>query len=122
MHKRLVHSKLLLVDDRALTVGSANANPRGFFLDSELNVMVDNPAMVRDARLELWSHDLNVAKSTVAGWATSDFITRWDAVAKANEANLTTPDKMVGEGVIPHDPASVKGKSSLLIPDVLTET
>ncbi len=121
MFGRLVHSKLLLVDDRALTIGSANANPRGFFLDSELNVLVDNSALVRDARHEIWSHDLNVPKSTVAGWAIGDFMARWDAVAKANDANLTTPNKMVGEGVISYDPLTVKGKSWSLIPDVLAE-
>lgn len=34
----LVHSKLLLVDDRFLTVGSANTSNRSMGLDSELNV------------------------------------------------------------------------------------
>jgi phosphatidylserine/phosphatidylglycerophosphate/cardiolipin synthase-like enzyme len=122
MHQRLVHSKLLLVDDRALTIGSANANPRGFFMDSELNVMVDNLAMVRDARHELWSHDLNVQKSTVAGWTVGEFFAKWDAVAQANSTKLQTPNSMVGEGVIPFDPLTVKGNRSPLIPDVLTET
>jgi phosphatidylserine/phosphatidylglycerophosphate/cardiolipin synthase-like enzyme len=122
MFQRLVHSKVLLVDDRALTIGSANANPRGFFLDSELNVTVDNPAFVRDARVDLWSHDLNVSKTTVAGWPVGAFIARWDEVAKANDANLKTPDKLVGEGVISYDPLTVKGKNwSPIIPDVLTE-
>ena len=122
MFQRLVHSKILLVDDRALTIGSANANPRGFFMDSELNVTVDNAALVRDARHELWSHDLNVSKSTVAGWPVGAFIARWDEVAKANDANLKTPAKMVGEGVISYDPLTVKGKNwSPIIPDVLTE-
>jgi phosphatidylserine/phosphatidylglycerophosphate/cardiolipin synthase-like enzyme len=34
----LIHSKVLLVDDRFLTVGSANASNRSMGLDSELNV------------------------------------------------------------------------------------
>jgi phospholipase D1/2 len=35
---RYIHSKVLLVDDRFLTVGSANTNNRSMGLDSELNV------------------------------------------------------------------------------------
>jgi phospholipase D1/2 len=34
----LIHSKLLLVDDRFLTVGSANASNRSMGLDTELNI------------------------------------------------------------------------------------
>lgn len=35
---KLIHSKLLLIDDRFLTVGSANAANRSLGLDTELNV------------------------------------------------------------------------------------
>jgi phospholipase D1/2 len=37
-HHVYIHSKLLLVDDRKLTVGSANLNNRSMTLDSEINV------------------------------------------------------------------------------------
>jgi len=50
---RLVHSKLVLVDDQLLTVGSANANPRGFFMDSELNVVLDDADAVKGFRHKL---------------------------------------------------------------------
>jgi hypothetical protein len=117
---RLVHSKLILVDDQALSVGSTNADPRDFFMDTQLNVMLDDPQAVTGFRHRLWSHDLGLSEAHVAGWAVSAFITQWDAVAKANELLKTTPEKMTGEGVIPFDPTTVKGKLSA-IPDILAE-
>jgi len=117
---RLVHAKLILVDDQALSVGSTNANPRDFFMDTQLNVMLDDPQAVKGFRHQLWSHDLGLSEAHIAGWAVSDFITQWDVVAKANELLKATPEKMTGEGVIPFDPSTVKGKLSA-IPDILAE-
>lgn len=52
-----VHSKLLLVDDRFLTVGSANTTNRSMGLDTELNVAWEYPACggleLRDALQDL---------------------------------------------------------------------
>lgn len=45
-----IHSKVMIVDDRLLTVGSANLNNRSLGLDSELNVSWE--AAPGDARLE----------------------------------------------------------------------
>jgi phosphatidylserine/phosphatidylglycerophosphate/cardiolipin synthase-like enzyme len=100
----ILHSKLILVDDEALSVGSANANPRGFFFDSELNVMLDHAETVKSFRQRLWAHNLGVAPDKVAGWSVSQFFDRWDAVAKSNQDLQATPTKMVGEGVIPFKP------------------
>ena len=121
MFHRIIHSKFILVDDRALFVGSANANPRGFFLDTELNVMLDDEEAVKSFRHSLWAHDLGISQKTVAGWAVRDFIAKWDAVAKANEGLKKTPDDMRGEGVIRFDPKSIKGQKQAFINDVLTE-
>jgi len=113
----MVHSKLILVDDRVLSMGSANANPRGFFLDTELNVMLDDAEAVKRFRHRLWSHDLGVTEESVETWAVSDFIAKWDAVAKANEGK-TSSDQMTGEGLIPFGPRNVKGKRIPLNVDV----
>jgi phosphatidylserine/phosphatidylglycerophosphate/cardiolipin synthase-like enzyme len=100
----ITHTKLILVDDQALSVGSANANPRGFFFDSELNVMLDDPEAVKSFRERLWAHNLGVAPDKVAKWRVSEFITRWNLVAGSNKKLLSTPEKMVGDGVIPFKP------------------
>jgi phospholipase D1/2 len=104
----ILHSKLILVDDEALSVGSANGNPRGFFFDTELNVMLDHAGMVKDFRQRLWVHNLGVAPAELAKWNVGQFFDRWDKVAKANQGRQGTPSKMVGEGVIPFEPLSDK--------------
>jgi phosphatidylserine/phosphatidylglycerophosphate/cardiolipin synthase-like enzyme len=112
----MVHSKLIMVDDRALSMGSANANPRGFFLDTELNVMLEDAEAVTKFRRRLWSHNLGVAETSIATWNVSDFIAKWDAVANANQGKAT--DKMTGEGLIPFGPRDVNGGKSQVIQDL----
>jgi phosphatidylserine/phosphatidylglycerophosphate/cardiolipin synthase-like enzyme len=53
-----VHAKVGIVDDRWLTVGSANLNGHSFYNDTEVNAVVQDEAFVRDARLRLWSEHL----------------------------------------------------------------
>src|SRR5262249_39784571 len=55
MFHRSVHSKLILGDDRLMSIGSANANVRSFELDSELNLTIDEREWTRAARLRLWA-------------------------------------------------------------------
>jgi phosphatidylserine/phosphatidylglycerophosphate/cardiolipin synthase-like enzyme len=120
MHGRLVHSKLILIDDRALSIGSTNADPRDFFMDTQLNVMLDDPKGVTLFRHKLWSHDLAVSEEIVKSWGVGEFMGKWDEIAKANEKLTVSPDKLPGEGVISFDPRTVAGKRSR-IADVLTE-
>jgi phosphatidylserine/phosphatidylglycerophosphate/cardiolipin synthase-like enzyme len=53
-----VHAKVGIVDDRWLTVGSANLNEHSLFNDSEMNVVTCDAALARDTRLRLWSEHL----------------------------------------------------------------
>ena len=46
-----VHAKIGIVDDRWLTVGSANLNEHSLFNDTEVNVVVRDEHLARDARL-----------------------------------------------------------------------
>jgi phosphatidylserine/phosphatidylglycerophosphate/cardiolipin synthase-like enzyme len=121
MFHRIIHSKFIMADDRVLCVGSANANPRGFFLDSELNVTLDDAAGVQAFRHRLWAHNLGLPETTVAAWAPAAFIAGWDAVARANEGFRSSPEKMTGEAVVPFDPLMEKGETSPFIDDVETE-
>ena len=106
--KGMVHSKLILVDDEVLLMGSANANQRGFFVDTELNVMLDHAETVKNFRQQLWSHNLGFLPAIVASWKVSDFIPLWDIVAKFNKTQEKAPNKMVGEGIIRFDPLDRK--------------
>ena len=45
-----VHAKIGIVDDRWLTIGSANINAHSLFNDSEVNVVTQDRALARDTR------------------------------------------------------------------------
>jgi phosphatidylserine/phosphatidylglycerophosphate/cardiolipin synthase-like enzyme len=77
-----VHAKIGIVDDRWLTLGSANLNAHSFFNDTEVNVQVDDPAVVRGTRLRLWSEHLELPEEEIAG-DPSDVIDRlWMPIAR----------------------------------------
>jgi phosphatidylserine/phosphatidylglycerophosphate/cardiolipin synthase-like enzyme len=98
-----------MVDDQALSIGSANTNPRSLYLYTELNVIIDSPETAKRFRHRLWSHNLGVSETMVATWTAPDFFSKWDAVAKSNERLKSTPDRMKGEGVLP-EPVIRKGQ------------
>jgi phosphatidylserine/phosphatidylglycerophosphate/cardiolipin synthase-like enzyme len=63
-----VHSKIMMIDDLFVSIGSTNINRRGFFHDGEITTFVipqdlrgaaDNPA--RDLRTRLWAEQLGLA-------------------------------------------------------------
>lgn len=62
-----VHSKVGIVDDRWLTVGSANLNAHSLFNDTEMNVTCLDPDLARDTRLRLWSEHLELDAAAVGG-------------------------------------------------------
>ena len=99
-----IHSKLVLCDDEVLSVGSANANPRGFIFDTELNVVLEHPETVRAFRHQLWAHNLGLPVAEVAKWNPGEFFPGWNTVANRNLSLEKTPEKMVGERVIPFEP------------------
>ena len=53
-----VHAKVAIVDDRWLTLGSANLNAHSFFNDTEVNVVTCDAALARETRLRLWASHL----------------------------------------------------------------
>ncbi|MCK6531963.1 MAG: phospholipase D-like domain-containing protein [Polyangiaceae bacterium] len=79
-----VHSKMLIVDDKFLSVGSANKNNRGMIYEGEMNVAVLDPAWVRDARRKIFANFLP------AGTAPTDDVAAWwgqlEQAAAANDA------------------------------------
>ena len=53
-----VHTKIAIVDDCWLTVGSANLDEHSHFNDTEMNLVVLDERIVRDVRLRLWAEHL----------------------------------------------------------------
>jgi len=56
-----VHAKVGIVDDRWLTIGSANLNNRGFGGDAEINVSLGDADVAAETRLALWMEHLQAA-------------------------------------------------------------
>lgn len=49
-----IHSKLMLVDDIFMTLGSANLNQRSMAVDSEINIATVDRRVARDLRKRVW--------------------------------------------------------------------
>lgn len=50
-----IHSKVTMIDDVFLTMGSANINTRSMQVDTEMNLALENAATVKKFRKELWA-------------------------------------------------------------------
>ena len=62
-----VHAKIGIVDDRWLTIGSANLNEHSLFNDTEANVLTCDSTLARQTRLRLWSEHLQRPAEELAG-------------------------------------------------------
>ena len=81
-----MHAKLLIVDDRLLTIGSANFWPPSYSRDSELNVCIWNPSLAHETRARLWSEHI--------GGGSARSLVEWLAIAdaQANGARIVRLD------------------------------
>jgi phosphatidylserine/phosphatidylglycerophosphate/cardiolipin synthase-like enzyme len=61
-----VHAKVGIVDDRWLTIGSANLNAHSLLNDTEMNVATDAAGLARDTRLRLWAEHLETDVPAIA--------------------------------------------------------
>jgi len=77
-----VHAKIGIVDDRWLTVGSANLNEHSLFNDTEMNVVAQDAALARAVRLRLWSEHLECDPAELDGDATRIVDERWRPLAE----------------------------------------
>jgi phosphatidylserine/phosphatidylglycerophosphate/cardiolipin synthase-like enzyme len=61
-----IHAKVAIVDDRWLTIGSANLNAHSLLNDTECNVVTHDAQLARDTRVRLWGEHLELAEAKVA--------------------------------------------------------
>jgi phosphatidylserine/phosphatidylglycerophosphate/cardiolipin synthase-like enzyme len=83
-----VHAKIGIVDDRWLTLGSANLNEHSFFNDTEMNVVTCDPAVARETRLRLWSEHLESSIEEVSGDPARVIDGMWRPIAEEQRARL----------------------------------
>jgi phosphatidylserine/phosphatidylglycerophosphate/cardiolipin synthase-like enzyme len=77
-----VHAKVAVVDDRWMTIGSANLNAHSLFNDSEMNLVTCDPALARDTRLRLWAEHLERDVADVAGEPAAVVDELWRPIAR----------------------------------------
>ena len=77
-----VHAKVGIVDDRWLTIGSANLNEHSLFNDTEVNVVTHDEHLARSTRLRLWAEHLEVEEIEIEGNPAEVVDRRWRPVAE----------------------------------------
>ena len=55
-----VHSKLLIVDDKWITIGSANTDKNGFKDSTEVNIGITSSSLAKELRIRLWAEHLGL--------------------------------------------------------------
>ncbi len=81
-----VHAKIAIVDDRWMTLGSANLNAHSLFNDSEVNIVTQHRELIVDVRRRLWAEHLEAPAAAVAGDPTDVIDRLWWPVARASRA------------------------------------
>ena len=86
-----VHSKLVIVDDAAASVGSINMNRRSWYYDSELTAVISEaPELIRGMRLGIWrahlkpSASADIGDAEIGDWAAAHAV--WSAVYSGRRA------------------------------------
>jgi phosphatidylserine/phosphatidylglycerophosphate/cardiolipin synthase-like enzyme len=83
-----VHAKIGIVDDRWLTLGSANLNEHSLFNDTEMNLVVHDPELARATRLRLWAEHLELTQDEIAGEPARVVDELWRPRAEAGRERL----------------------------------
>ncbi len=81
-----VHAKVAVIDDRWLTLGSANLNAHSFYNDTEVNLLTCDAALARDTRLRLWSSHLERPIDEISGDPASVIDELWRPIAAEQRA------------------------------------
>jgi phosphatidylserine/phosphatidylglycerophosphate/cardiolipin synthase-like enzyme len=77
-----VHAKIGIVDDAWLTVGSANLNEHSLFNDTEMNVVLRDPALAARTRTALWSEHLELPADKIPADPVAAIDTLWKPICE----------------------------------------
>jgi phosphatidylserine/phosphatidylglycerophosphate/cardiolipin synthase-like enzyme len=76
-----VHSKIGIVDDRWLTIGSANLNAHSLLNDTEMNIVSHDEQIARETRIRLWAEHLERDEKSLAGSTSAIVDELWRPIA-----------------------------------------
>ena len=77
-----VHAKVAIVDDRWLTLGSANLNEHSLFNDTEMNVVAHDRGLARRTRERLWAEHLEIPIERIPPDPTRAIDELWKPISK----------------------------------------
>ena len=77
-----MHAKIGIVDDRWLTLGSANLNEHSLFNDTEVNLLTLDEGLALATRQRLWAEHLEVPLEQVQGEAVGVVESLWKPIAR----------------------------------------
>jgi phosphatidylserine/phosphatidylglycerophosphate/cardiolipin synthase-like enzyme len=98
-----VHAKIGIVDDRWLTIGSANLNEHSLFNDTEVNLVVEDERLARETRVRLWSEHLELPPAAAAGDPTRLVDEHWRPIANEQRRRLDAGERLTHRLVLlPH--------------------
>ena len=115
-----VHSKLMIVDDELLIVGSSNLNNRSMVLDSECNISIDAGADARIRRAIAAMRDTLLAEHL--GCERADIVRERDARGSMNAAiQALLRDRDAHRTLVPLDPQVSTELDQLIPPEALID-
>jgi phosphatidylserine/phosphatidylglycerophosphate/cardiolipin synthase-like enzyme len=96
-----VHSKICIVDDEWLTLGSANLNERSLFNDSEVNICTEDSGLATAVRHRLWAEHLEMPIREVESRSPAELVDQvWRPVsieqARRREAQRPLTHRLMG--------------------------
>jgi len=107
-----VHAKVGIVDDRWMTIGSANLNAHSLFNDSEVNVITDDAELARRTRVRLWAEHLERPEEEVAGDPTQVIDELWRPTAEEQLARRRA-DRVLTHRLMRLEPSSKRSQRLL---------
>ena len=116
-----IHAKVCIVDDRWMTIGSANLNNHSLFNDSEVNVVTSDSELIEQTRHRLWAEHLELDTTDVSGEPAKVFDGYWapisDEQAKLREAGAPMTHRLARLPNVSKRSARLKGPVQSLFVD-----
>ncbi|WP_211462795.1 phospholipase D-like domain-containing protein, partial [Collimonas silvisoli] len=95
-----IHSKLMVIDDSFITLGSANMNLRSMAGDSEINMTTDDAAKAAELRKRVWGQHAGGVRNADGGDGSETAIANafkdWKDLMDRNKDNVTANAPITG--------------------------
>jgi phosphatidylserine/phosphatidylglycerophosphate/cardiolipin synthase-like enzyme len=116
-----IHAKVCIVDDRWMTIGSANLNNHSLFNDSEVNVVTSDSDLIERTRHRLWAEHLEMDVSDISGAPAKMFDEYWAPISKEQaekrEAGVAMTHRLARLPHVSKRSARLKGPIQSLLVD-----